>query len=107
MVRCPACEKIRDRYAEEQVVLQASPFLTAHRYEILRLERNEEERAKGMNPLERIIEIREAPEGITVTTTNEKLTQRIGRMLKSSYQGHTSYRWSDLKFLDVAWHRNA
>ena len=105
MVRCPACEKIRDRYAEGQVALRESPFLTAHKDEILRLVRNEEERAKGMNPLERIIEIREAPEGITVTTTNEKLAQRIGRTLKNSYQGHTSYHWSDRKLLTVDWHR--
>ena len=75
--------------------------------EILRLVHNEETRAKGTNPLERIIEVNESAEGVTVTTTNEKLAQRIGRMLKSSYQGHTTYHWSDPKFLNVEWYRAA
>jgi NMD protein affecting ribosome stability and mRNA decay len=102
-VLCPACQKIRDRYAEGQVTLRPSTFLTAHKEEILRLIRNEEERARGTNPLERIIEITDSPEGITVTTTNEKMAQRIGRAVKSAYQGETSYRWSDPRFLAVVW----
>ncbi len=82
-----------------------SPFLNAHKAEILHLIRNEEERAKGFNPLERIIEITESEEGIVVTTTNEKLAQRIGRTLKSTYQGDTTYHWSEPKFLSVEWQR--
>jgi len=105
MVLCPACQKIRDHYAEGKVTLQPSAFLTAHKDEILRLIRNEEERAKGINPLERIVEITEAEEALVVMTTNEKLAQRIGRTLKSTFQGHTTYHWSDPKFLSVAWQR--
>jgi hypothetical protein len=105
MVLCPACQKIRDRYAEGKVTLQPSAFLAAHRDEILRLIHNEEERAKGINPLERIVEISESDGAIVVTTTNEKLAQRIGRTLKHTYRGHTSYQWSDPKFLSVAWQR--
>jgi NMD protein affecting ribosome stability and mRNA decay len=105
MVLCPACQKIRDRYAEGQVTLRAGPFLNAHKEEILHLIHNEEERAKGFNPLERIIEITESEEGIVVTTTNEKLAQRIGRTLKSTYQGDTTYHWSEPKFLSVEWQR--
>ncbi|MGE0824866.1 MAG: BCAM0308 family protein [Candidatus Binatia bacterium] len=102
---CPACQKIRDRYADGQVVLHASPFLTAHKDEILRLIHNEETRAKGLNPLERLIEVSESDAGITVTTTTEKLAQRIGRAVKSAYQGETTYRWSDPKYLSVEWQR--
>lgn len=106
MVLCPACQKIRDRYAEGQVTLHPSPFLAAHKDEIIRLIRNEEERAKGFNPLERIVELNDSGDGILVTTTNEKLAQRIGRALKSTYQGQTTYRWSDPKFLSVEWERS-
>lgn len=105
MVLCPACQKIRDRYAEGQVTLRTGAFLSAHKDEILHLIRNEEARAKGFNPLERIIEMTESSQGIVVTTTNEKLAQRIGRAVKSAYQGHTTYRWSDPKFLSVEWER--
>lgn len=105
MVLCPACQKIRDHYAEGQVTLRASAFLAMHREEVLRLIRNEEERAKGFNPMERIVAISDEDENLVVTTTNEKLAQRIGRTLKSTYQGKTSYQWSDPKFLSVEWER--
>jgi NMD protein affecting ribosome stability and mRNA decay len=105
MVLCPACQKIRDHYAEGQVTLRPSPFFTAHKDEIVRLIRNEEERAKGFNPLERIVEFTDSDDEIVVTTTNEKLAQRIGRALKSAYQGQTTYHWSDPKFLSVEWER--
>ena len=72
----------------------------------MRLIHNEEDRAKGFNPLERIVEVNESAEGIIVTTTNEKLAQRIGRTLKSTFQGETTYQWSDPKFLSVEWERS-
>lgn len=105
MILCPACQKIRDRYAEGRVTLRPSAFLSAHKDDIVRAMRNEEERAQGVNPLERIVELTEAEEGIIVTTTNEKLAQRIGRTLKSTFQGQTTYQWSDPKFLSVEWTR--
>ena len=105
MVLCPACQKIRDRYAEGQVTLQSGEFLRSHKDEILRLIHNEEERAKGINPLERIVDITESDGNLVVTTTNEKLAQRIGRTLKSTFQGQTTYQWSEPKFLSVEWQR--
>lgn len=105
-VVCPACRKIRDGYFEGQVTLAPSLFLKEHKQEILNLIRNEEERAKGFNPLERIISITEKDGKMTVLTTDEKLSQRIGRELKKAYQGHTTYRWSeDTKCLRVVWTR--
>nr|NIO06443.1 ATPase [Deltaproteobacteria bacterium] len=67
---------------------------------------NEEDRAKGLNPLERIISITEEGGKILVKTTNERLTQRIGRLLEKAYQGKTEYHWSeDTKLLRVTWAR--
>ncbi|MGD0947698.1 MAG: hypothetical protein ABSA52_09720 [Candidatus Binatia bacterium] len=67
---------------------------------------NEEERAKGLNPLERIVRISEGDGIPTITTTNEKLAQRIGRALQKAFQGEVSYRWSeDTKYLHVQWAR--
>jgi len=104
-VLCPACQKIRDRYAKGQVTLRSSAVLTAHKDAILRLIHNEEARAKGVNPLERIIAMTETDDGMVITTTNEKLAQRLGRMLKSAYHGETTYRWSEPKMLTVEWRR--
>ncbi len=104
-VLCPACQKISDNYAQGEVVLRGT-FLAAHRDEIMHLISNEEERAKGLNPLERIVRITEDSGGLTVTTTNEKLAQRIGRALQKAYPGEVSYRWSeDTKYAHVEWVR--
>ena len=106
LLTCPACRKIRDGYFEGEVTLLPSPFLSNHKAEILNLIRNEEERAKGLNPLERIVAITEEKGKVAVTTTNEKLAQRIGRELKKAYRGKSDYRWSeDTKCLRVTWAR--
>ena len=103
---CPACRKIRDGYFEGEITLAPSLFLKEHKQEILNLIHNEEDRAKGFNPLERIISINEEDGKITVLTTDEKLSQRIGRELKKAYQGTTRYKWSeDTKCARVTWSR--
>ena len=104
-VVCPACQKIGDNYPEGEVILRGV-FLDTHRAEIMNLVSNEEERAKGLNPLERIVRITEGNSALTITTTNEKLAQRIGRALQKAYQGNVSYRWSeDTKYAHVEWVR--
>ena len=104
-VLCPACQKIRDGYAEGQVTIRPSTFVSTHKDEIFRIIRNEEARAKGDNPLERIIAMTETDTSLIITTTNEKLAQRIGRTLKSTHHGQTTYHWSEPKFLTIEWQR--
>lgn len=104
-VFCPACQKIKDKFPGGIVTLKGG-FLKEHKDEILNLIKNEEERAKGFNPLERIIEINSIDTGMELTTTNEKLAQRIGKRLSRAYQGKVGYRWSqDTKLLRVEWER--
>lgn len=104
-VQCPACRKIKHNYPAGEVTLHGS-FAEEHRAEVLNRIRNEEERAKGLNPLERIVELTEQDGVIRVTTTNEKLAQRIGRALHRAYQGIVKYKWSqDTKYLRVEWTR--
>ena len=106
LVVCPACRKIKEGYFEGEVSLLPSPFLSQHKKEILRTIAKEEARAKGMNPLARIIGTVERDGVVVITTTNEKLAQRVGRLLKSTYQGSTSYHWSqDTRCLRVQWSR--
>ena len=104
-VVCPACQKIKDGYPEGVVTLRGD-FLKKHKEEILNLIKNEEDRAKGFNPLERIINIDESDEKIVVTTTNEKIAQRIGREVYKAYQGKIEYKWShDNRMVRVEWTR--
>ena len=46
--------------------------------------------------------------GIVVSTTNEKLAQRIGRAIKKAFRGNVTYQWShDNKLARVDWQRAA
>jgi NMD protein affecting ribosome stability and mRNA decay len=104
-VFCPACEKIRDGYPSGQVTLNG-PFLAEHWEEILQIIKNEEERARETNPLQRIMSLSEKNGRLDLTTTDEKLAQRIGRELRKACGGKVAYKWShNDKFLRVHWER--
>ncbi len=104
-VLCPACHKVHDRQPGGIVTL-TSDFIGEHKEEILNLLRNEDVRARNVNPLERIMEIQGDGNQLVVTTTNEKLAQRIGRAMHRAYNGDVEYQWvSDSKQARVNWTR--
>jgi len=105
--RCPACRKIADAFPSGVVTLRGR-FLRAHRDEILTVARNEERRARGINPLERIMGLKEGSDGVEILTTDEKLAQRIGREIRKAFRGTVAYKWSeDASLLRVTWARDA
>ncbi len=105
--RCPACRKIADGFPSGVVLLRGG-YLRDHRDEILKLARNEEKRAMGFNPLERILSIKEERGKLEIATTDEKLAQRIGREVRKACRGTVEYKWSaDCKLLRVNWAREA
>lgn len=105
-VVCPACLKIRDNFPGGIVTL-AGGYVLPHKRELLKLIKNEEDRARGFNPLERVMSIKENGRGsLIVNTTNEKLAQRLGRAIKKAFHGDVSYHWShDNKLVRVDWER--
>jgi hypothetical protein len=104
-VICPGCRKVRDRFGSGTVTLHG-PFWKSHRIEILNLIRHQEVRARAVNPLQRIMGMREEGPSMVLETTSERLAQRIGRELERAYHGRTLYRWSrDNKFVRVDWER--
>ncbi len=103
--RCPACRKIEDGFVAGVVTLRGG-YLRDHRDDIVNLIRNEEKRAMGFNPLERIIRMEDKGETLEIATTDEKLAQRIGRELRKACRGIVAYKWSeDSKLLRVNWAR--
>jgi len=107
-VVCPACLKIRDNFPGGIVTLKGG-YVLAHKEALLNLIKNEETRARGLNPLERVMSIKENGYGsIVISTTNEKLAQRIGRAIGKAFHGRVTYRWShDNKLARVDWMREA
>lgn len=103
-VVCPACRKVRDKFAGGFVTITGG-FAREHKDEILRLVKNKEGIAMRYNPLDRIIEIKEKRGSIEVFTTTEKLAQRIGRMLHKTFDGEVEYKWSEANLARVVWSR--
>src|SRR3990170_2294453 len=103
-ILCPACQKIRDRYAEGFVTLKGD-YLKEHKQDILNLIKNEEERAMGYNPLERIVEIKDRGNVVDITTTHEKLAHRIGKKMRKACQGDLEIKWTQDRITRVVWER--
>ena len=105
-VYCPACRKIKERSASGE--LQLLGVSGAERGDVLRLLRNEEQRARQKNPLERIMRLEQAGDGWKVATTTEKLAQRLGRSVCKARGGKLAFKWShNNKFVRVVWEKSA
>lgn len=106
-VTCPACRRQSEKVPGGIVTL-AGAFISQHMDEILNLIRNESDKAQTVNPLERIIEMEPIGNsgGLTITTTNEKLAQRLGKAMHKAYSGTVEYQFGeDTKVARVNWHR--
>jgi NMD protein affecting ribosome stability and mRNA decay len=103
-VLCPACQKIRDNFAEGFVTLKGN-YLKEHKKDILNLIKNEEERAMNNNPLERIIKITDVKDTVEITTTHERLAQRIGKKIHKACKGELQVKWTKNKLTRVTWKR--
>jgi hypothetical protein len=70
--------------------------------------RNEEERARLKNPLEKIMGLQQVNGGEwKVDTTTEKLAQRLGRSIKKARGGKIAYKWGHYnKYVRVYWEKS-
>lgn len=106
-VLCPACRRI-DSDDPAGVVTLSGTYLGKHRDEILNTIRQQEAKHREKNPLGRIMEIKEEDGQIVVTTTEDKLAQKIGREIYKSQRGELHYQWShDQRMVRVDWERSA
>lgn len=102
---CPACARIEDDYPAGRVTL-TGPFSREHRDEILSLAKNQEAKAKGEHPLDRIMAIEEKEGAIVIKTTDTHLPRAIGEALHHAYQGELDYHYNEEEyFLGVKWSR--
>ena len=81
-------------------------FAMQHRQEVINIARNEESRAKAEHPLERIIEIEEGDDHVSITTTNPHLARGIGEALHRAYRGELDFHYvEETDLLRVKWSR--
>ncbi|BDV44816.1 hypothetical protein GURASL_37390 [Geotalea uraniireducens] len=104
-VTCPACQRMADNNPAG-VATFSGEYLLAHEAEILNSIQNIEAKARQKNPLGRIMEIRQDKNILTVTTTEEKLAQKLGREIFRAHKGELHYQWShEESFVRVNWSR--
>lgn len=104
---CQACHRINDNYPAGIVTL-SGPFVDQHRTEMLHLARHQEEAEKKEHPLNRIINVEEAPKRLVINTTDIHLPRRIGEAQKRAYHGKLEFHYDeDGYFVRVNWHRDA
>jgi NMD protein affecting ribosome stability and mRNA decay len=104
---CPACLRIRGK-DPAGVVMLTGGFVQAHGAEIRGLTRHQEEQEKRQHALNRIMAIRDLPDGIEITTTDIHLPRRIGEAVERAYGGALDYQYEDDRyFLRVRWSREA
>lgn len=102
---CPACQRTRDRFPAGYVALKGG-FFARHRDEILARVRHCEQAEKRLHPLQRIMAINAAGEGVVVSTTDTHLARRIGDALYDAYKGELDYRYNRREnLLRVLWCR--
>ncbi|MDD2540599.1 MAG: BCAM0308 family protein [Desulfuromonadaceae bacterium] len=102
---CPACHRIAD-HNPAGIVSLSGEFLADHESEIHNLINNTAQTSVLRNPLGRVMDICNDTGGITITTTDVKLAQKIGREVFKSYGGQLQYTWTHAESpVRVTWSR--
>ena len=105
LIVCPGCRQIeRQIYSGE--VLLTSPMLAAHKVEALGLIRNEEDRARQVDPLSRLADVEDRGNQIAVLTTTVALAERLGKAFHRAFKGTLSLQFlPGEQFVRVRWTR--
>ena len=104
-VVCPACRRMQDDNPAG-IVTFTGEYLVANEEEILNTIKNTEQKARAKNPLSRVMEIKQEGNVLIVTTTEDKLAQKLGRDIYKAHSGKLEYQWSaDNSSVRVNWTR--
>ena len=100
---CAACRRINDKFPAGTLALRG-PFAREHKDEIIHLARHREQAEKNEHPLNRIINIEENADAITINTTDIHLPRRIGETIKRTWRGALTFAYeADGYFVRVDW----
>ncbi len=104
-VVCPACQRMHDDNPAGVLTLSGE-YLLQHENDILNMIKNVEASSRAKNPLARIMEINQEKRVLTVSTTDAKLAQKLGREVFRAHKGDLQFQWSQAdSFVRVNWTR--
>lgn len=100
---CQACLRTNDHYPAGVVTLSGT-LAGQKKTEILHLARHQEEAEKTEHPMNRIIEVVEAPGEIVINTTDVHLPRRIGEAIHRAFHGTLDMHFDEkAHFVRVTW----
>lgn len=101
---CQACRRIEEGIPAS-ILTMSGAFVQAHRAEIMAQVRHQETLENADHPLNRIMDIHDTADGISVTTTDLHLPRRIAEALDRHHQGALTWKYAEGEcFLRVNWH---
>ena len=104
-VVCPACQRMHDDNPAGIVTLSGE-YLLQHENDILNMIKHVEANTRAKNPLARIMEIQQENKVLTISTTDAKLAQKLGKELYKAHKGELHFQWSQAEsFSRVNWTR--
>ncbi len=102
---CPACRRMEDSLPAGIVTFSGTYFMQ-HEREILDIIKNTESKSRVSNPLGRVMEISQDGSVLTVSTTEDKLAQKLGKEVYRAHKGELRYLWAhDQNMVRVNWQR--
>jgi hypothetical protein len=102
---CPACRRMEDSMPAG-IATFSGDYFRQHEVEILDIIKNAEISSKAKNPLGRVMEITQEGNVLSVSTTEEKLAQKLGKEVFKAHKGELHYQWShDQDLVRVKWER--
>jgi NMD protein affecting ribosome stability and mRNA decay len=102
---CPACRRMEDSIPAG-IATFSGAYFGQHEAEILDIIKNTETRSREKNPLGRVMEITQEGNVLTVSTTEDKLAQKLGREVYRAHKGELRYQWAhDQNMVRVKWER--
>ncbi len=103
---CPACRIIRDNIPFGIATFEGAYLNEKNKKELTNIIKNVENAVKEKRPLQRIINIEENNEKITVYTTYDHLARRIGEAVYKAFKGELNIKYADgERFARVYWRR--
>jgi len=83
-VLCPACRMIKKGQYEGKILVNNIP--ARMKEELLNLVKNYCEKAYSIDPLDRLIEIKESGNGLVITVTENELAAKLTRRIKETFK---------------------
>ncbi len=102
---CPACRRMEDGLPAG-ITTFSGDYFGQHEAEILDIIKNTETKSRVKSPLGRVMEISQEGNVLTVSTTEDKLAQKLGREVYRAHKGELHFQWAhDQELVRVNWQR--